>query len=875
MNNFKIKDGILVKYTGKETAVTIPDSVTSIGDSAFWDCTSLTSIAIPDSVTSIGSDAFNGCSSLTSISISDGVTSIGSDAFKNCTSLQGTTYDNAVYLGNKNNPFLFLWEVQSEEISSCIINERTKIVSVNAFAWCESLQSVHIGNGVTSIGESAFYGCESLQSISIPDSVTSIGDSAFDHCPKLKDIEISDNITSIPMIFGKTFPVSCADKIHKWCLRMSDAALKAYVLKQETWSALSTDTQAEIYNKKHSKALTKFFLPLMNETLVEHLVAKYLENAAFSLSATDCKKISSFMITYHVNISGESLQSLYEALLAQKNGKKAIEEITKDPTLSTKLSKTDSKKKKTTETEKKIFAFADAHKISVAKATQKLKDYYGLTPEDIAPVQDTEGKPVTPLAMLYLMTAHETMKDNDVVVQYKKIGISPEAAEILALLNPDSFQAALRKLANENLGIKGHSKKMYLAYPICRYANEELMTELTKLAPKWRSSVSGNDAPPLRTFREANLYSNTRAAILFADKYKELDRYAALRGTTADLLRDSTLSDIGLSANGTRTYDLGNQTVTAVLQKDLSFLIQLENGKTAKSLPKKGADPDAYATANADFSEMKKNAKKIVKNRQTILFEEFLSGKSHSADEWKAAYTENPLLRAVASLLVWKQGKNTFVLTENGTITSDEKSYEIGKTKISLAHPMEMTAEDLSAWQKYFVENSLKQPFEQIWEPVIDKDSIAEDRYKGCMIPYYRFTGKNKHGISVTDEDFHNEIYIGFEDLQVYVERIDWGWHYIDPNHRFEITNITFKKYTRMANHIIAYFDRITIYDRIAKDDVSILNMLGGFTLAQIMEFIRIASENNAVNVTALLLNYKNEKFPDFDPFAEFSLDFE
>ena len=178
-------------------SVTIPNSVTSIGSSAFEGCTSLQSVTIPNSVTSIGYAAFSYCKSLQSIMIPDSVTSIGYAAFLECTSLQGTTYDNAVYLGNKNNPFLFLWKVQSEEISSCIINERTKIVGVYAFAWCTSLQSVTIPDSVTSIGDCAFYGCSSLTSISIPDSVTSIGYEAFYGCSRLTSITIPDGVTSI------------------------------------------------------------------------------------------------------------------------------------------------------------------------------------------------------------------------------------------------------------------------------------------------------------------------------------------------------------------------------------------------------------------------------------------------------------------------------------------------------------------------------------------------------------------------------------------------------------------------------------------------------------------------------------------------------
>ena len=134
-------------------------------------------------------------------------------------------------------------------------------------------------------------------------------------------------------------------------------------------------------------------------------------------------------------------------------------------------------------------------------------------------------------------------------------------------------------------------------------------------------------------------------------------------------------------------------------------------------------------------------------------------------------------------------------------------------------------------------------------------------------------TKRGRLYVTVDDYDFHNGIEISFDDCQAEIERIDWQKHDIKMDHRFEVKIFRFKKYSRMINHIAAYLDRITVYDRVAKDDVSVAEFLPTFTLAQITEFIRIAQENNATNVTALLLNYKNENFGDFDPMAEFTLD--
>ena len=136
MRDYGASDAPWYDSRSRVKSAVIAEGVTSIGDSAFCNCTSLTSVTIPDSVTSFGSDAFQGCTSLTSVTIPDSVTSIGG------------------------------W----------------------AFYYCTSLTSVTIPDGVTSIGGWAFYNCTSLTSVTIPDSVTSIGMSAFEDCTSLTDV---------------------------------------------------------------------------------------------------------------------------------------------------------------------------------------------------------------------------------------------------------------------------------------------------------------------------------------------------------------------------------------------------------------------------------------------------------------------------------------------------------------------------------------------------------------------------------------------------------------------------------------------------------------------------------------------------------------
>lgn len=117
-------------------SVTIGNSVTSIGNKAFYNCSGLTSLTIPNSVTSIGESAFQHCYGLTSVTLSNSMTSIGD----------------------------------------------------GAFYFCESLTSVTIPNSVTSIGDDAFRICKSLTSVTIPNSVTKIGTRAFLDCESINSI---------------------------------------------------------------------------------------------------------------------------------------------------------------------------------------------------------------------------------------------------------------------------------------------------------------------------------------------------------------------------------------------------------------------------------------------------------------------------------------------------------------------------------------------------------------------------------------------------------------------------------------------------------------------------------------------------------------
>ena len=180
------------------TDLMIPNSVTSIGDNAFYGCSGLTSVTIPNSVTSIGYDAFYGCSGLASVTIPNSVTHIGDNAFSGCTSLSNIVVanDNPNY-DSRNNCNAIIETASNKLIAGCkntVIPNLVTSIDNGAFSGCSSLTSIDIPNSVTSIGAYAFYGCSGLTSIDIPNSVTSIGYDAFSGCTSLNDVysNISD-----------------------------------------------------------------------------------------------------------------------------------------------------------------------------------------------------------------------------------------------------------------------------------------------------------------------------------------------------------------------------------------------------------------------------------------------------------------------------------------------------------------------------------------------------------------------------------------------------------------------------------------------------------------------------------------------------------
>ncbi|MBR6751333.1 MAG: leucine-rich repeat domain-containing protein [Clostridia bacterium] len=226
-------------FSGSPTDVIIPSTynglpVTSIGDAAFRNCTSLTSVVIGDGVTSIGDGAFGNCTSLTSVVIPSSVTSIGGWAFD---SLSLTIYCEAEsqpsgwdsYWNYSGRPVVWGYDASNLKIidgvhyyikdsSAMVTGRNANVTNVTILSTIENNGDTY---SVTSIGDGAFRNCTSLTSIEIPSSVTSIGGSAFYNCTSLTSIEIPSSVTSIgsSAFEGCTLltSVNYLGTIESWC----------------------------------------------------------------------------------------------------------------------------------------------------------------------------------------------------------------------------------------------------------------------------------------------------------------------------------------------------------------------------------------------------------------------------------------------------------------------------------------------------------------------------------------------------------------------------------------------------------------------------------------------------------------------------------
>ncbi|MEE0462743.1 leucine-rich repeat protein [Blautia hydrogenotrophica] len=179
--------------------ISIPESVTRIGEEAFGSCHRLESIELPSGLTEIGNGAFSECNRLESIELPSGLAEIKNDVFSGCDSLESIELPPG------------LTEIGNDVFYSCdlldnvVIPESVTRIGDGAFESCKNLRNLTLQEGLTEIEDSAFEGCDSLEEIVLPFTVSRVGDIAFSRCDNLLSIQVAEGNQSYYSLDGALF----------------------------------------------------------------------------------------------------------------------------------------------------------------------------------------------------------------------------------------------------------------------------------------------------------------------------------------------------------------------------------------------------------------------------------------------------------------------------------------------------------------------------------------------------------------------------------------------------------------------------------------------------------------------------------------------
>lgn len=860
--------GTLIRFPcGRAGECAVPEGMTALQDNAFEDCAGLTRIVLPKSLEDAGRGTFHGCTSLMEIAVDP----------------ENETYvslDGMLVYRHKEDDWssgMLIAYPAGRAVGDIVIPEGVETLGLTVFWDCKRLTGVTLPAGLKRIdGASSpvppFKGCTNLERLVLPEGLETIDNGAFytswgeNEYEKLSGVVLPRSVTN----FGEAHSFYVLPEGIFQEPKKKNACFADQLEEKSTQERLTPKDWAGIYLFQS----TKKFKEACKESMTEPM-DPYVEGMAELLlvhgSAARFTKAAEFVQDHLDQLSAEAIQKLLDAAVAKK-AKKAVD------LLSSLVSNCQREETAAPIDPNDPYA-ALREKYSEPMLLKRFQDRKGAV-KDLKTVKLADGSKAPDFVTLCAIVPYAEQYERPTHIgRYKygyiQTGEVENADKAAALLDRESLLALLETLA-------GKHPSWYIPY--CRYADGKRITSLNSQMRDWASwyTYGAGGRSLIMTVRGALMLSDTREAMLALDKgeYKDqfMKEYARRRGTDADTLRDTILADFGLDENGKKVYDLGGNTVTVSLGPELKLSLYDENAqKTVKSIPKKGADEARHAAAKADFAELKKNIRKVVKARCDQLFLRFLSGETWNASDWKAAYAgKNPVLRQVASLLVWSQKEKSFTLRDGQPIGPEGTAYVIGQEPVCLAYPTELPAEDLENWRKYFANNGIKQPFAQVWEPAMRAEDVKEDRYEGCEVPVHRFKGQEKHGITFDynqwSDDADLNLYFPGCTLEFDADKV-LGRHELYLDNPLTLGKFSFRKYTRSVNHIVALLDKWTITGRIMKGDVSVMAQMDGATLAQVTEYLNLSIEHNQPSITAELLNYKNEHFAGFDPFAKFTLD--
>ena len=900
-------DGLCGTFASCELArVSLPESLEEIGTAAFQTCRKLRSIRIPKGVKKIGAGAFQSCSALSELLLEGEEIELGSGAFRGCRELA----DAEGYVIVKG--VLFDGPQKAARVQ---IPQGVTAVSGGAFEWKRWLTEVTIPEGVKSIGRRAFYGCQTLAELRLPESLEEIGQEAFGDCIALTGLRLPEKVKrlgnfafqgceklerlSLPSgleSLGVNTLKNCKElKLLESPLRPSwkTAPSMAFILhmpgEKNPWYAYSAKAEEDnLGDYAREGAWTDYDKELVNNGpgYKYKLPARLLGALGRLLDGTELtaenrslleellRKNAKKMVPAAEELGHpEILRELLELQLLDAKGLKALQKLMEGssvPEIAALASL-------------EIAAAAPAKQESKAESlpqsplqaeyAQKLKAIKGeavirkmkLVGKAMPKVRLADGEEAPEELFRFLLASYGSQMGG-------RLHIDPEADKAARLLAYDSLCQAMDQVSDH---LDGPDYPAVLPL-LCRFGNALQIRDLLRAMGEWNvwqlHGQKGNRA--VDVLMQALLLSDTREAVVWLERNDKLGDYAALRGITEAEVYEQYLFDFGFDESGKRVFDLGPTSVEVTLTRELTLaLYDLGKKKAVRAIPKKDIDPAVQKKAADELADMRQNLKKAVKIKNSQLFQDYLDGTRVPAEAWKRSYLQNSFLHRVGQLLVWSQEGRCFLLTDEGLQNSAGEAFTLTDGEICVAHPMEMEPAEVKAWQRLFTHRAIKQPFQQIWEPVIDPAQLKEERYLGCGINPLFLKNQEKRGIRA--EWYENE-YVWNKHVEIrgfFVEARDAQRRDGEDRDYIELSSVVPEAWNRRANGVIAYLDRITVWERIRKDDCTVSLLLDSFTLAQITEFIRTAQEAKAMNVLALLLEYKNSRYADFDPMEEFTLE--
>ena len=860
----KDKKQLLFCPYGKAETVTIPPETAAIFDEALENCPLVTRFEV-----SAKNQKFQSI---------DGVlyNKTGSRLLKVPAAVTSLTIPNTAQVAVQDGAFKDAVNLKTLVMPARAYTERLELSPTLEYIELTGSAGYHSHDGVVlrrnRDGQSSLIFCPQGRetAYTVPDCVTELSDAPFAGCRKLPEIHFAGKIPKM----GQTVFSDCgALRIPSQYLRIAEKVPAAFATQAKTFDQTDLQWLAIHQTAKIWKETVETQVLPLNKADFFQGMLELLADLNKLPKATGMNALE-FVQRWSPELRPEQIRSLREILVSKKCTAPAAA-LDADPRLQAALSGEAAGQEQ-----------GEIHPIEQLVRenwvnSKLFRDMQQRIKKGIA-YRDSD-RICHPDVLVFVVASYAQQLDENVrfysmyKTEYVRAAKQPMADQVAEALDPDALRDFLEELSVGSNPDEGYIPSLDgSVLALGRFGTPAQISKLITGMRKWeKCGPAGRKS--IIIARGGLMLSDTREAILALDKTGVLDYYAKLRGTTAEDLRDNVLADFGLDENGKKIFDLGNgRGVEIRLNADLSLGIwDLAANKPAKSIPKKGADPQFHAEASAAFSDMKKNVKKIAKSRNDALFQAFLEESLFDAAAWKKSYLHNPLLRQVASLLVWEQKGITFTLRNQEIISHDESTVALTNAPIRLAHPMQMDASLVTLWQKYFTRKGLKQMFRQIWEPVFDPASINPDRYCGCTVPVLTLAGQKKHGIGVDNLAAYSDSFsLWLTHCAIEAEPSDWRYvPGMNDDLYYTLGNFTFRIYTRWTNHIVAWFDRYLIADKIKKDDISVANLLPGFTLAQITEFIQLAAEHHSTNVTAILLDYQNKNFSDFDPMEAFSLE--